>query len=39
LNLVIYAEGHSIDHIVVGHRGHSLFERWLIGSVARRVIA
>ncbi len=39
MNLVIYAEGHSIDHIVVGHRGHSLFERWLIGSVARRVIA
>ncbi|AUB85059.1 hypothetical protein THSYN_29440 (plasmid) [Candidatus Thiodictyon syntrophicum] len=39
LNLVIYAEGHGIDHIVVGHRGHSLFERQLIGSVARRVIA
>ena len=37
--IVIYAEGHGIDHIVVGHRGHSLFERWLIGSVARRVIA
>jgi nucleotide-binding universal stress UspA family protein len=37
--LVLYAEGHGIDHIVVGHRGHSLFERWLIGSVARRVIA
>lgn len=27
------------DHIVVGHRGHTLFERWLIGSVARQVIA
>lgn len=37
--IVIHAEGHGIDHIVVGHRGHSLFERWLIGSVARRVIA
>jgi nucleotide-binding universal stress UspA family protein len=37
--IVVYAEGHGIDHIVVGHRGHSLFERWLIGSVARRVIA
>jgi nucleotide-binding universal stress UspA family protein len=23
----------------VGHRGHALFERWLIGSVARQVIA
>lgn len=38
-SIVLYAEDHGIDHIVVGHRGHSLFERWLIGSVARRVIA
>jgi len=37
--LVRYAEGHGIDHIVVGHRGHTMFERWLIGSVARQVIA
>jgi nucleotide-binding universal stress UspA family protein len=37
--LVRYAEAHGIDHIVVGHRGHTLFERWLIGSVARQVIA
>lgn len=37
--LVRYAESHAIDHIVVGHRGHSMFERWLIGSVARQVIA
>ena len=37
--LVRYAEANSIDHIVVGHRGHTLFERWLIGSVARQVIA
>jgi len=37
--LVRYAEAHHIDHIVVGHRGHTLFERWLIGSVARQVIA
>lgn len=37
--IVRYAEGHAIDHIVVGHRGHTLFERWLIGSVARQVIA
>ena len=34
-----YAELHSIDHIVVGHRGHTFFERWLLGSVARQVIA
>lgn len=38
-SIVLYAEGHNIDHIVVGHRGHSLFERWLLGSVTRKVIA
>ena len=37
--IVLYSEEHGIDHIVVGHRGHGLFERWLIGSVARQVIA
>lgn len=37
--IVSYAEQHLIDHIVVGHHGHSIFERWLLGSVARRVIA
>lgn len=37
--IVRYADAHGIDHIVVGHRGHTLFERWLIGSVARQVIA
>ena len=37
--IVRFAEGHNIDHIVVGHRGHTLFERWLIGSVARQVVA
>jgi nucleotide-binding universal stress UspA family protein len=38
-SIVLYAEDRGIDHIVVGHRGHGLFERWLIGSVARQVIA
>jgi nucleotide-binding universal stress UspA family protein len=37
--IVRYAEGTGVDHIVVGHRGHTLFDRWLIGSVARQVIA
>jgi nucleotide-binding universal stress UspA family protein len=37
--IVRYVEANHIDHIVVGHRGHTLFERWLIGSVARQVIA
>ena len=33
-----YADTHSIDHIVVGHRGKTLFSRWLLGSVARQVV-
>ncbi len=37
--IVLYAEDHGIDHIVVGHRGRGLFQRWLLGSVARQVIA
>lgn len=37
--IVLHAEKHGVDHIVVGHRGHTLFDRWLIGSVARQVIA
>jgi nucleotide-binding universal stress UspA family protein len=37
--IVRFAESNNIDHIIVGHRGHTLFDRWLIGSVARHVIA
>jgi len=37
--LVRYAEQHRVDHIVVGHRGRTRFDRWLIGSVARQTIA
>ena len=37
--LVLYAEKHDIDHLVVGHRGQTVFERWLLGSIARQVIA
>lgn len=37
--LLRYAETHGIDHIVVGNRGRSLFERLLLGSVARQVMA
>jgi nucleotide-binding universal stress UspA family protein len=36
--LLLHAERHGIDHIVVGHRGHTGFNRWLLGSVARQVI-
>ncbi|MCP3715405.1 universal stress protein [Paraburkholderia sp. CNPSo 3281] len=37
--LVLYAERHNIDHVVVGHRGRTTFDRWLLGSIARQVIA
>jgi nucleotide-binding universal stress UspA family protein len=37
--LLRYAETHEIDHIVVGNRGRSLFERLLLGSIARQVLA
>jgi nucleotide-binding universal stress UspA family protein len=37
--LVRFAEQNHIEHIVVGHRGGTAFERWLIGSVARQVVA
>jgi nucleotide-binding universal stress UspA family protein len=37
--ILLYAERHGVDHIVVGHRGHSVLNRWLLGSVARQVIA
>ena len=33
-----YADGHGIDHIVVGHRGKKQFSQWLLGSVARQVV-
>jgi nucleotide-binding universal stress UspA family protein len=37
--LLRYAETHGIDHLVVGNRGRSLFERLLLGSIARQVVA
>jgi nucleotide-binding universal stress UspA family protein len=37
--IVLYADKYGTDHIVVGRRGHTLFERWVIGAVARQVIA
>jgi len=38
-HLLRYADGNEIDHIVLGHRGRSFFDRWLLGSVSRRVVA
>jgi nucleotide-binding universal stress UspA family protein len=37
--IVRVAEKHGIDLIILGHRGHGVFERWLLGSVSRTVIA
>jgi nucleotide-binding universal stress UspA family protein len=36
--IVYYAENHAVDHIVMGHRGKSLFHRWLVGSVSKQVM-
>ncbi|TLV15610.1 universal stress protein [Klebsiella indica] len=33
-----YADGHGVDHIVVGHRGNTHFAHWVLGSVARQVV-
>lgn len=36
--IVYHADEYAVDLIVVGHRGHSIFKRLLIGSVANYVI-
>jgi len=37
--IIAAAEEWNTDLIVTGHRGKGLFERWLLGSVSRVVIA
>jgi nucleotide-binding universal stress UspA family protein len=37
--IIAAAEASNADLIVTGHRGQGLFERWLLGSVSRVVIA
>ncbi|MGP8432774.1 universal stress protein [Paraburkholderia fungorum] len=37
--IIRYAREYNIDHIVVGHHGHGPLDRWMIGSVARHVVA
>ena len=39
VRITAYAEANGIDLIVLGHRGETLFERWLIGSVAKKVMS
>jgi len=36
--IIFYAEQNDIDHIVMGHRGNTFFQRWLLGSVAKQVM-
>lgn len=36
--IIYYAEKNHVDHIVVGHRGNTFFERLLLGSVAKQVM-
>jgi nucleotide-binding universal stress UspA family protein len=37
--IVQHAEQHGVDLIVMGHKGRSAIERFLVGSVASRVVA
>ena len=36
--IIRHAEEWKAELVVVGHRGHTFFDRWLIGSVAKHVI-
>ncbi len=37
--IVHLAEERKMDAIVMGHRGGSLLQKWLLGSVAKRVLS
>jgi len=37
--IVHYAKQKEVDMIVMGHRGKSFVERWLLGSVSKRVLS
>lgn len=36
--IITYAEDHDVDHIVLGSHGRRGFRRFLLGSVAQRVV-
>ncbi|HSR32719.1 MAG TPA: universal stress protein [Anaerolineae bacterium] len=38
VEIIQYAEQHAIDMMVMSTRGHSGWSRWLLGSVADRVV-
>lgn len=37
--IVHFADEEKADMIVMGHRGESFLQRWLLGSVAKRVLS
>ena len=37
--IVLLANEEAVDAIVMGHRGESFLQRWLLGSVAKRVLS
>lgn len=37
--IIYHAEQDEVDLIVMGHRGKTFLQRWLLGSVTKRVIA
>ena len=37
--IVLFANEERVDAIVMGHRGESFMQRWLVGSVAKRVLS
>ena len=37
--IVDFANEEGVDAILVGHRGESFLQRWLLGSVAKRVLS
>ncbi|MCX8085898.1 MAG: universal stress protein [Rhodocyclaceae bacterium] len=39
VKITTFAEDNGVDLIVMGHRGKTLFDRWLIGSVAKKVMS
>ncbi len=36
--IIFHADRHQVDLIVLGHRGKSLFQRLLLGSVSKQVV-
>jgi len=39
VQITTWAEAHGVDLIAMGHRGKTPFDRWLIGSVAKKVMS